>query len=681
MIRALRRFKDPMAAPPYLSLFKLREAPFAPSADARFFYSDPERAQTLNMLQHLTQYSEELLLVCGPAGAGKSSLLEQYLSRADDDWKVCRVSAGEVADPAALFLAAARCFGLVTDGISSDQLLGALQTHLNQLQQSMMPVLVVDDAQHLSDDALEIVVRLAELPGEHGRLVRVILFAENAILQRFGSPRFSSAPQPHVLELKPLDEGQTIAYLQHRLGTAGYAGGPLFQPRELKRIHKQSAGWPAGINAMAHEVLMSKQKAGRPSPWRIITLGALAAGAAAGGYLMLGGHSAGEGGNEHTPALEPVGARHEQPIVRVNEQPKAVQTALVVRSGETLQITCTAPSATAAAEVSAPASLPLLHEAAPAAVETRHEEPAAPQPDGHDTEVGQVEETVAAAAEDKATVGEHAAGAESERAAAPAAVVPEHAPDAALTAPHESAAAEAAVVPVPIIETIEPNPVPASGGRQKVTVRGKNFTANSEVTVSGKGRRRTLPADQVQIIDAQQVTIEFNPGMSAAELSVTIAGADGRVSEPFQFKVEPSKPAVAAAPEPAPEPVLAASAMPAPNAEQAAKPALPEVPTLAGFRSAAWLREQEPQRFTVQLVGATTEQAIREHLHGYNVTGDIALLVTERGGKPWYVVFWGNFSSREEAKSIVATLPADLRKAGPWIRPFRDVHKELASAR
>lgn len=91
------------------------------------------------MLQHLTQYSEELLLVTGPAGSGKSALLEQYLRRADEDWKVCRVSAVETPDPGQLFLTAARCFGLHTDGVASDALLDALQEHLNRLQQTMTP--------------------------------------------------------------------------------------------------------------------------------------------------------------------------------------------------------------------------------------------------------------------------------------------------------------------------------------------------------------------------------------------------------------------------------------------------------------------------------------------------------------------------------------------------------------
>lgn len=690
MIRALRRNKDPMAAPPYLSHYKLRENPF--SGGARYFFADPERAQTLNMLQHLTQYSEELLLVSGPAGSGKTTLLEQYLARADDDWKVCRVSAAETPDPAALFLAAARCFGLHTDGVASDALLGALQEHLNHLQQTMTPVLVVDDADRLSDDALEIVVRLTELPGEHGKLVRTILFADAAILPRFDSTRFATAPKPHRLELKPLDEAQTIAYLQHRLATAGFAGGPLFQPRELKRIHKQSQGWPGGINVQAHEVLMSKRKSGVAAAWPYLAAGALIA-AGVGAYWQFAG-----GGKASPAAVAPApmasaprpAAVPERPILRHVGDAQPVQTALVVRGGETVQITCAAP----VAEPVAPLAQPMLREVTPpvaaeppAAVKppvpamTAPEPapvppPAAPEPA---PVVAQAPEAaMATAPEAAASVAETApapmpepAPAEAaapEEAAAPAAAeapvmaqpeqpaapMAEAVPEVAPEAPPMAAEPAAPALPVAVIERVEPNPATGSRQPQSLILHGRNFTPQSQVTVSWRGRRKALAAAQVQVLDDSRIAIEITTGTTPDTWSVTVAGADGQVSEPFRFKVEAPKTA----------------AVPAPAAPAA-------LPAAAGFRDSAWLQTRDPRRYTVQLVGAGTEQAVRDHLNGYDVRGDIAQLVTRRDGKPWHVLFWGDFADRAAAERAVAALPAPLKKVAPWIRSYADVHGEM----
>ncbi|WP_127475060.1 AAA family ATPase [Sulfurivermis fontis] len=640
MMRALRRNKDPLAAPPYLSRYKLRESPFANGA--RFFYADPERAQTLNMLQHLTQYSEELLLVTGPAGSGKSTLLEQYLTRADEDWKVCRVSATETPDPGQLFLAAARCFGLHTDGVASDALLGALQEHLNRLQQTMTPVLVVDDADRLSDDALEIVVRLAELPGEHGKLVRVILFADSAILPRFDSARFASGPRPHRLDLKPLDEAQTIAYLQHRLATAGFAGGPLFLPRDLKRIHKQSLGWPGGINLQAHEVLMSK-RSGSSIPWPYV-VAALAVAAAAGTWLQFSG-------GDHvppagvTPPPSPVAAAPERPIVRYAEPTGAAPSALTVRSGETVQITCLAPTV---AESPRPLPQPMLREvapvaeppAAPAAPVAAMTVPAEPAPEPAPTEPGTAPPVEAPVAEPVAP----SAPVEPPAAAEPA-------------VPVEAVPA----VPTPVIERVEPDPAPGSRQAQTLTLHGRHFTPDSRVTVSWRGRRKTLAAGQVRVLDGERIAITVTTGTTPDTWSVVVAGADGRASAPFQFKVAAPVKAAAA-------PAALPAAAPAPAAAQ---------PAVAGFRDAAWLRAQAPRHFTVQLVGAGTEEAVRAHLRGYDVRGDIALITVQRDGKPWFVLFWGNFAERAAAERAVAALPAPLKRVSPWIRPFADVHAEL----
>ena len=76
-------------------------------------------------------------------------------------------------------------------------------------------------------------------------------------------------------------------------------------------------------------------------------------------------------------------------------------------------------------------------------------------------------------------------------------------------------------------------------------------------------------------------------------------------------------------------------------------------------------------------MAASTEEAVRNHLQGYNINGDVALLVTKRAGKPWYVVFWGDFSDRAAADKAVAGLPAPLRRVEPWVRSFADVHREM----
>lgn len=215
-------------------------------------------------------------------------------------------------------------------------------------------------------------------------------------------------------------------------------------------------------------------------------------------------------------------------------------------------------------------------------------------------------------------------------------------------------AVEVPVLPVAVIERVEPDPATGSRQPQSLILYGRNFTPQSQVTVSWRGRRKALAAAQVQVLDSSRIAIEITTGTTPDTWSVTVADADGQVSEPFPFKVEAPK----AAPAPA-----------APAARSAA----------AGFRDSAWLKARDPRRYTVQLVGAGTEQAVRDHLNGYDVRGDIAQLVTRRDGKPWHVLFWGDFADRAAAERAVAALPVPLKKVAPWIRSYADVHGEMAA--
>lgn len=357
MIRLGRRKKDPAAAPAYLSHFRLREAPFA-NGDERYFYADPERTQTLNMLLHLAQYSEELLVVTGPEGSGKSKLLDQFLARADEGWKVCRVGPQTGSDAAALFLHVARCFGLDPEQHAGDQLLEGLRTHLEAIQTRELPVLVVDDAEALSDDALEIIARLAALEGEHNKLVRTVLFAQPTLLDRFAQPRFESVPQPHRLELKPLDEQHTAAYIHHRLQAAGRSDGVPLGPRQIRRIHKLSGGWPGSINRLAHEALAARMEAERPRGLRRPALLALVLGAAAalavGGYWFqrqlgsLAELPPPETAKAPTPQPEASGGGNGvRPIDRKPDAGGGPSSPVVLLGGERLQVVCS-PAADAA---------------------------------------------------------------------------------------------------------------------------------------------------------------------------------------------------------------------------------------------------------------------------------------------------------------------------------------------
>lgn len=718
MIGAVARKKDPTAAPPYLSLFHLREPPFAPRSGPAFFYADPEREQFLNMLLHLTQYSEELLLVTGVPGVGKTALLEKYLSRADDHWQICRIEGATGATADNLFLRIAECFHLDLGKLAPDRILEAFSSHLSQLHQQMTPVLVIDDAHLLSGDALEIALRLATLEGEHGRLIRVTLFAEPALALRLGESRFQSIPAPHRLDLKPFDEEQTGTYLNHRLRAAGYSGSTPFTPRHVKRIFKASQGFPARINLEAHQVLTELAgREGRKSPAGYLKAAAALGTLAAAGYLfheplmerLTTAGAAPEAAGAAPPAMvAPPTKSGGQPIVRTLQEPPSggARYQMTLKRGDTLLVSCEAPLT---------------------------EEPAA------------------------------------EPSAPPAPAEPE-AVKAPITVPEPPTATE------PRIAAVEPNPLVGRDEPQVVTVRGEGLTPVGNVAVSSKEGARVLSPDQVQVVDEKTLRLSLETGVAPDSWALQVTRRDGERSNVVRFQViappqpttvaaepAPAVPAapgspptaesgsveeeesVAKAPESTPVQVAQASAAPAsvgvaatdpsaPEPSPQTAPSEPETPTAAASEARAvepekaeapvpspppaakkpsppqkavpesrepvaparptlapaprrplvekrtaaahelqggdWIRSRPDDHFTIQLAAFAERESLSSYIRRHGLTGSLAVYRTERNGRPLLVLVQGDYPNRSAAERAVAELPQALRRAKPWVRPF-----------
>lgn len=79
--------------------------------------------------------------------------------------------------------------------------------------------------------------------------------------------------------------------------------------------------------------------------------------------------------------------------------------------------------------------------------------------------------------------------------------------------------------------------------------------------------------------------------------------------------------------------------------------------------------------YTLQLSGASKEESLnawakKQNLSGYHV------YKTTRNGQPWYVLISGAYATPADAKRAVASLPAEVRAANPWVKPLSQVKKE-----
>ena len=260
--------------PAYLASLGLQQAPFTSVHEDKFLYLDAERDQRDNMLHHLIQYSNLLLIVTGECGMGKTSLLQHFVNTANEEWSLCKVQANTMMDAHQLLASIARNFGLQVSNQPASVLQETLYQYLVTIQRNgQIPILLVDDAHELPKDALETLFTLADTETSEDNLLRIILFCEPQIEIMLESPAIQPLREriTHTIDIPAFNEEQTAEYIKHRLAVCGFTGASPFQPKDIKKIFKVSRGIPAHINELAH-LHLNGEKYITSEPYRPFTL-------------------------------------------------------------------------------------------------------------------------------------------------------------------------------------------------------------------------------------------------------------------------------------------------------------------------------------------------------------------------------------------------------------------------
>lgn len=120
------------------------------------------------------------------------------------------------------------------------------------------------------------------------------------------------------------------------------------------------------------------------------------------------------------------------------------------------------------------------------------------------------------------------------------------------------------------------------------------------------------------------------------------------------------------APQPAPESGQTEPQAPG-STESNDKPAY-DVANPERFRPVEQLRQREG--YTAQYIAGYEEDTALDFLAEHPGLEELVYTRSTRKGKPWYVVIYGGFASREEADQAVSQLPQGLAQRDVWIRSF-----------
>ncbi|HSJ47524.1 MAG TPA: AAA family ATPase [Gammaproteobacteria bacterium] len=244
----------------WLTTLGLEQDPFAPGYRPEFFYAEPSFLQRLDLLTHLLQFSDSLLVVLGEHGAGKTTLLRELSERAGDNWRICVLRGDEVHSLETALRRLAECLGLESLPADAEALPERVMSHCQDLREAMeLPVLIIDDAEQVPPSLLRRLAGLAGDPGATVQRLRILLFGAPALEGLLAQAGLAPGLAPFVqtLSVPRFNEVQAATYLMYRLTVAGYAGESPFSSTEVRAIAKASGGLPGPMNALARDALLT----------------------------------------------------------------------------------------------------------------------------------------------------------------------------------------------------------------------------------------------------------------------------------------------------------------------------------------------------------------------------------------------------------------------------------------
>ncbi|MEX1096829.1 MAG: AAA family ATPase [Planctomycetales bacterium] len=257
----------------YVDYWGLTETPFSGPDETYWFYESPFHEEALARLSFLADEPPCCGLLCGPAGAGKSLLLEIARRRRGAAGRTALrlETAGRGGHELLWELAAG--FGLApSDSASEAALWRTLRDHLDGLRLARVPILLLfDDIDRAEIGGQRAVERLlAETPGI--ATLAVVLAA-----QEDGQRRLSGRLLDRCdlrIELPPLDEEQTARLVLELLARAG-TDSDVFDQEALAALYERTDGIPRRIRRLCDLSLL----AGMSEPLDVIDAGVVHAAA------------------------------------------------------------------------------------------------------------------------------------------------------------------------------------------------------------------------------------------------------------------------------------------------------------------------------------------------------------------------------------------------------------------
>jgi len=242
----------------YETFYGFKEKPFDLHPDPDYLYMSRGHENTYTHLEYAILENKGFVVVTGEIGSGKTTLINYLLNRIAEDIHVGLINNTNILPSEFLKMI---CQEFELDPRTSDkaELIDILSGFLiDQFAAGQRVVLIIDEAQNLTNDTMEEIRMLSNIETEKHHLIQIILVGQPELRFKLQQRNLKQFVQRVTVQchLKGLEKDEVKQYINHRLEIGGGNRFDIFNKATIDRIAVYSRGIPRLINVLCDSALV-----------------------------------------------------------------------------------------------------------------------------------------------------------------------------------------------------------------------------------------------------------------------------------------------------------------------------------------------------------------------------------------------------------------------------------------
>jgi len=242
----------------YYTHFGLSGPPFQLTSSPNSLYMSKEHREAFAALEWgLLHEPSGFTVLVGEVGTGKTTLALTILARQYQNLRTAYLSNPKLSFEEILKLIMKQ-FGVKSQPKRQLPEFEVFKGFLGQLESGQRVVIIVDEAQGLSDEALEQLRLLSNSEKADEKQLHFVFVGQPELLHRLATPALRQLNQRIGARsiLNPLKRAESYEYIAQRLRASGGNAKRIFKPGALRYVVRHSGGIPRRINVLCHNAML-----------------------------------------------------------------------------------------------------------------------------------------------------------------------------------------------------------------------------------------------------------------------------------------------------------------------------------------------------------------------------------------------------------------------------------------